>query len=114
MKATALGVLIGAGLCVFTLGSLPAGTPAHAQRESGWSQTASSELIALSHTLANNRQQVTLIDPQLRTISVYHIDESTGDVALRCVRNFQWDTQMIEFNGTKPLPREVRSLVEQR
>ena len=47
-------------------------------------------------------------------MGVYHIDLATGEVSLKSVRNIHWDLQMIEFNGTRPLPREVRSMLEQR
>jgi hypothetical protein len=30
------------------------------------------------------------------------------------VRNIHWDLQMMEFNGTRPLPDEVRSILEQQ
>ncbi len=60
-----------------------------------------------------NRQLVTMIDPRTRVMAVYLIDGVSGEVSLKSVRAFQWDLQLAEFNGTSPLPREIRSLVEQ-
>jgi hypothetical protein len=71
-------------------------------------------LIALATDAGGQRQQVTVIDPQTRVLSVYHIDLATGNAKLTCVRNINWDLQMMEFNGESPTPREVRSIVEQR
>jgi hypothetical protein len=71
-------------------------------------------LIALATSAGEHRQQVTVIDPETRVLSVYHIDLSTGGVELKSVRNIHWDLQMVEFNGTSPLPREIRSLLEQK
>lgn len=71
-------------------------------------------LVALPSDVDERHQQVTLIDPIARTMVVYHIDKSTGEVALRSVRNIHWDLQMDEFNGKTPLPREIRSLLERR
>jgi hypothetical protein len=72
------------------------------------------EMIALSVTVGDKYQQVTVIDPKLRVMSVYHVDLTTGKIALRSVRNIHWDLQMTEFNGESPLPREIQALIEPR
>ena len=71
-------------------------------------------LVALPSDVDDRHQQITLIDPLARTMVVYHIDKSSGEVTLRSVRNIHWDLQMDEFNGKTPLPREIRSLLERR
>jgi hypothetical protein len=43
---------------------------------------------------------------------IYHVDPATGVVALKSVRNIQWDLMMDEFNGVSPLPREIRSMLQ--
>jgi hypothetical protein len=55
-----------------------------------------------------------LIDPATRTMAVYHIDTSSGEIALKSVRNVNFDLQMMEFNGKSPLPNEIRAILEQR
>jgi hypothetical protein len=72
------------------------------------------ELISFSVPIEDHRQQVTLIDTAKRVMSVYHIDTSSGEISLKSVRNVFWDLQMVEFNGTSPLPREIRSLLDQK
>ena len=57
---------------------------------------------------------MTVIDPEKHVLGVYHIDLTSGEIVLKSVRNIHWDLQMGEFNGTKPLPQEVRSMLEQR
>jgi hypothetical protein len=74
----------------------------------------SAELIALSHDLGDGRQQVTVIDPKARVMAVYHVERTSGEIALKSVRNVHWDLQMEEFNGVSPAPRDIRSLLEQR
>jgi hypothetical protein len=110
MKAAVVGVLLGAGLVLLAAGMpeiprVQANPPA-----SGFS----SDLITLSTTLGDHRQQLTLIDPRQRSMAVYQVDSATGEVALKSVRNFHWDLQMSEFNCTAPLPREIRSQLEAR
>ncbi len=39
---------------------------------------------------------------------VYHIDAS-GVITLKSARNIHWDLQMEQYNGTSPLPRDIRS-----
>jgi hypothetical protein len=85
----------------------------------GWAQRTAPPpggggLIALPTLAGEQRQQLTVIDPDTRVLGVYHIDLASGEVTLKSVRNIHWDLQMIEFNGTNPLPREVRAILEQQ
>lgn len=72
------------------------------------------KLIALSAMLEGGRQQVTVIDPEERVMSVYHIDPSTGTISLKSVRNISADLRIDDFNGGTPSPREIRALLDQR
>jgi hypothetical protein len=47
-------------------------------------------------------------------MSVYHIEPKSGEIVLRAVRNVTWDMEMTVFNGTTPLPQEIRSQLQQR
>ena len=55
-----------------------------------------------------------MIDPDLKVVSVYHLELVSGEITLKSVRNIHWDLQMTEFNTSAPQPREIRSLLEQR
>ncbi len=71
-------------------------------------------LVTHSVQVAENRQQLTVIDPQLHVLCVYHIEPSSGQVVLKSVRNIHYDLQMLEFNTPSPQPRDIRALVEQK
>jgi hypothetical protein len=53
---------------------------------------------------------VVVVDPGQRVLAVYHIDKTTGEIALRSVRNITWDLQMVEFNSGEPLPQDIRKM----
>jgi hypothetical protein len=71
-------------------------------------------LIPLSVPLGEHRQQVTVLDPQMHVMAVYHVDGATGEIVLRSVRNIHWDLQMSEFNGKSPSPKEIHALLDPR
>ena len=77
------------------------------------SSSASSELITLVSPTGDGNQQLIVIDPRVRTMSVYHVQSATGEVALKSARNFHWDLQLSHFNNTGPTPQEIRTLIEQ-
>jgi len=107
MKAAVIGALLGAGLVV----AMTAG--ASGVHATPLVPGTGSDLITLTTPIGEHRQQLTVIDPRMRVMGVYHIDGSSGEIALKSVRNISWDLQMSEFNAANPLPREIRSLLEQ-
>jgi hypothetical protein len=109
MRRTGLGAIIGAVL-VLLAGLLVESRNKAAQPSGG--PEYGGELITFTSTAAENRQQLTVIDPRSRAMAVYHVDSTTGVVSLKSVRNIQWDLMMSEFNGVSPLPREIRAMVE--
>jgi hypothetical protein len=109
----ALGIGI-AGLAFGTWTTLAGPPQAGAMRLSGQPAAASTSLIAINTSVGDHRQQVTVIDPESRVMGVYHVDGTTGEIVLKSVRNIHWDLQMVEFNGTNPTPREIRTQLEQR
>ncbi len=72
------------------------------------------QLIALPGTTGEDGQLFVVVDPQVRAVSVYHVDKATGKIALRSVRNIHYDLQMMNLNTEDPLPQNIRSLLEQR
>lgn len=62
-------------------------------------------------TAPGERPLLAVLDPQTRALGVYQVDAATGEIALKCVRNIQWDLRLTEFNGVSPLPSEIRSMV---
>ena len=120
MRTTGLGALIGAALMLLAMLVIGQRNEAAAQYgvgqkpagQYGGASAASNGLITLASTTAENRQQLTIIDPQTKVMCVYQIEPATGVVALKSVRNFRWDLQMSEFNAVSPLPREIRAMLE--
>ncbi len=113
MRAVVLGALVIAGL-VITAAGVTANPREGIPRQPApiAARGADSQLIALSATVEDKYQQVTVIDPAARSMSVYHIDLADGKVRLRSVRNIHWDLQMMHLNGVAPLPREIQALLE--
>lgn len=72
------------------------------------------ELIALNSDVEEGRQQIVVIDPKSRVMSVYHIEHATGVISLKSVRNIHADLLMDEFNTDSPLPKEIRAILDQR
>ena len=70
-------------------------------------------LITHTQVLGDGTQQLCVLDPRQRVVAVYHIDAAKGAIALQSVRNIYWDLRINHFNGTTPLPEEIRSLIEQ-
>ncbi len=117
MKKVILG-LVGLGSLVWMAAGVLA-TPK--EEKQGWvvqggeamAPSVQTPLIAFATTVADKYQQITIIDPKQRVMSVYHIDLADGKIRLRSVRNFQWDLQLIHLNGQPPLPREIQAILEQ-
>lgn len=116
MRVAAWGIGLGFGLLIVCAACLDrAPVYAKPQRSPVVDKAApAGQLVALSVEQADGRQQITLIDPRTRVMSVYHIDRASGEISLKSVRNVHWDLQMDEFNSDSPTPREIRSLLEQR
>jgi hypothetical protein len=113
MRLAAAGILVFAGLVIAVLALTVQSGAVFAERPLPSPVSGSSHLVTLVTPLGENRQQLLVIDPELHVMSVYHLDGG-GEITLKSVRNFHWDLQMEQFNGTNPLPREIRSLMQQR
>ena len=110
MRAVVCGVVV--GLCALAVGSMGF-SQAQAQRPAAQDRTVSSpDLVAMSYDAGDGRQQITVVDPRQRVLAVYHVDRATGALALRSVRNLNWDLMIEDFNSDKPTPREVRALTQ--
>lgn len=107
MRLAVLSGLIGASL-VTVLGVWWSSIePVHAAGPHG-SMAAGAELLTFSSEIDDHRQQLTVIDPRTKVITVYHVAKDTGEISLRSARNIHWDLQLEEFNSTSPRPREIK------
>jgi hypothetical protein len=117
MRSTTAGLLIGAGLAtaVALAFSLRPSGPAQALGAGSTSHVASSEnVVVLTLPREGGSEQLVVVDPNQRVMAVYQVDGARGELALTSVRNFRWDLQMDEFNGTSPSPREIRAMLDRR
>jgi hypothetical protein len=118
MKRAILGTLVGIGLVMAAAAMAePRGefVPQRGmQATSAPSATAGTELIVTPTTLGDKVQMLTVVDPRQRVLCVYHIDMATGKIALKSVRNIQWDLQINDFNNQDPLPQQIQSQLERK
>jgi hypothetical protein len=112
MKTTVYGVLLGAAVTALAAAGLGLASEARAQR--GVTLDAGTELITVSAMVGERPhvQQLTVIDPRSRVMSVYHVELESGAITLKSVRNISWDLLLREFNAVNPLPGEIRALMD--
>ena len=114
MRKAMLGVLVGAGLVMAAIAVLVPEDRVFAQRPAPeLRSTGGRDLIALLGPTDNSGQLLMVIDPQMRAMSVYHVEGATGKIALKSVRNIRYDLQMTHLNTEDPLPQYIQSLLEQ-
>jgi hypothetical protein len=113
MRTAALGASAIAGFALATIAVAVGPKAGFAQRPAAPSATGGG-LTTLATSAGDHHQQITIVDPDTRTMAVYHVDTTSGEIVLKSVRNIHYDLQMIEFNGTSPLPGEIRAILEQR
>ena len=111
MRKALVAALVAAGLVTAIAEWFPRSNPAQAQG-SGPSPTNGELITLLTPMPGEKHQQLLVIDPRLRVMSVYHIDSATGVIALRSIRQIHWDLQLADYNGVNPLPREIRLMLE--
>ena len=117
MKLAMLGTFVGVGIVLVAVAVAQQRGENAAQRGMplvAAPATAGSELIVVPTALGEKGQMLTVVDPRQRVLCVYHIDVTTGKIALKSVRNIQWDLQITQLNNEDPLPQQIRSLLEQR
>ena len=107
MKSAIWGSVVGAGL-ILALGVWWSSIePVHAAGTTA-GMAASAELITFASDVDDHRQQLTVIDPRTRAMTVYHVAKDTGEISLKSARNIRWDLQLEEFNSASPRPREIK------
>jgi hypothetical protein len=121
MKRLALGILVVVGLVITAVAvAQQRGEPFNNQQRLMGSASLSaatapaavaSDLIVMP---TGEKGMLTVVDPRMRAIAVYHIDPANGKIALRSVRNIQWDLQIMDLNNENPVPQQIHSLLEQR
>ena len=120
MRTALLGALIGAGLVTVANCGPDRVGEAFAQQPTGTYRLESEGLIVVPGPVDADGQMLTVVDTRQRTMAVYHVrssdqnDAARGKTTLCSVRNMHWDLQMTRLNTAKPLPQEIRAMLEQR
>lgn len=117
MRNAGYGLLAGIAIAVAAVAVEFPQAQAQAQRTPPAERHLGGEqLIVLPFDGGDGKQQVTVVDPKTRVMAVYQVDKANGSLALRSVRNVQWDLLMEEYNTShgSPTPRDIRALAEQR
>ena len=110
MRTVVLGFLVVVGLVIGAAAAVPERRDGGPQRNVALqlqSTLANADMIAVSANVGDKFQQVTVIDPKARVMSVYHIEFATGQIELRSVRKIQFDLQIKQFNTKEPLPEQI-------
>lgn len=66
----------------------------------------------VTRSVGEKTDQVTILDPDTRTLCVYHVETTTGKITLRSVRKLNWDFQMNAFNTSDPQPLDIRAMLD--
>ncbi len=112
---SALGLVVLAVVALLVGWSSPPREQAFGQGAPPPQMTSASDgsLIALSFAASDKVQQIAVIDPRKRVMSIYRVDATSGAIQLMSVRKIEWDLEMIQFNGVDPLPQNIQSFIEQ-
>jgi len=114
MRSIFLGALAGAGLAIAATCALDDTGEAFAQVPQDYLGASGGQLLALPGPPDEKGQLITIVDPRLRVMGVYHIEQGTGKIGLRSIRNVHWDLQMTHLNCDDPLPQQIQALLESR
>ncbi len=113
MRTAVMGAIVGASLSLAVFGFAGRSEIIADQHSSAGHSSTGRDLITFTAP-GDKVQQLIVIEPGQKVVAVYHVDSQTGKVALKSVRQFHWDLQIADFNGEKPLPREIRQMLEQK
>jgi hypothetical protein len=112
-----LSVLLGLGLIrVNTRDAAFAQVPQQPQQviQQPLPGVSNTDVVSHSFQVNNTTQCITVINTKSQQLLVYHIDMIKGSSTLMSARNIANDLQISAFNSEKPLPREIKSMLEQQ
>lgn len=109
MRDTFVGMVLGAALTTFAFVGWQTQPNAHGQtpRDRNAENTT-----VMTVPMGEAGQRVIVFDKDRYTLAVYEVDTLGGRIALRSVRQVQWDLTLEEFNALPPKPTEVRAMME--
>ncbi len=76
---------------------------------------AAPELITYAHDQPVGPVVLTVIEPKMGVLAVYHVARETGEIKLKSVRNFALDLQLSNnFNSGSPTPAEIQKMLHRQ
>lgn len=74
----------------------------------------SPRVLAFSTIVENQYQQITVVDPDFKSIAVYRVSLTDGKIYFCSQRRIREDLQLVQFNiDSDALPTEIQSLYQQ-
>ena len=134
MRSTLIGVVLGLLISLLVGAAGPSPPDLYAQRNAGRSElppglagqglpvphrgnpsvVTPGSVTTVAGPVVDGQQLILLVDQQKQTMASYHVQLGTGQITLRSVRQFRWDMEMDEFNGTEPVPSQIQALLQSR
>lgn len=114
MRDTFVGMVLGSALTVFAIVGWQTQPNAHGQTTQDVINRNAENTVVMTVPLGEVGQRVIVYDKNQYTLAVYDVDTLNGRVALRSVRQTQWDLALDEFNSTQPKPDEVKAMIGTR
>lgn len=74
--------------------------------------TTTGSWFGFSDTVDNKYQQIVVIDSNKQVMAVYQVDLATGEIKICAVRKLSFDMRIENLNTQKPLPQEIRALLD--
>jgi len=62
--------------------------------------------------LDDHRQLLLVVDPQIKTAAVYHVDAGQGTLTLKSTRDITWDLMVGDFNSQEPKPSALKKMLQ--
>ncbi len=112
MRSTVVGFAVGLAIAILVGASFSSPGAVRAQRMDADPPVAARHPVLFTTTVDPQRQMLTVFDPETMALCTYHVEADSGEISLKSVRNLTWDMQMMELNGTNPLPQEIRSMLQ--
>lgn len=110
MRDTFVGMVLGVGLTTFAFVGWQTQPTAHGQTtQDVVNRNADNTVVMTVPTEAG--QRVIVFDKTSYSLAAYDIDTLGGRIALRSVRQVQWDMGLEDFNSLPPKPAEVRAMM---
>ena len=111
MRDTIAGIVLGVGLTTFAFVGWKTQPTAHGQTARDVVNRNTENTVVMTTSNGEAGHRVILFEKSNHTLAVYDIDALGGRIALRSVRQVQWDLRLEDLNSLPPKPAEVRAMM---